>query len=50
MEQSVKQGLLNESALAIPYGNLSAMHRQMGAKDDANRYQGMASRIKRNKA
>lgn len=50
MEQSVKQGLLNESALAIPYGNLAAMHRQMGAKDDAARFQGMASRIKRNKA
>ena len=43
MEQAVKQGLLNESALAIPYSNLSAMHRQMGAKDDANRYQGMAA-------
>ena len=46
MEQAVKQGTLDDSALAIPYGNLAAMHRQLGAADKANHFQELASRAK----
>ena len=46
MEQAVKQGTMNSSALAIPYGNLAAMHRQLGAADLANHFQELASRVK----
>jgi tetratricopeptide (TPR) repeat protein len=46
MEQAVKQGSLDESALAIPYGNLAAMHQQLGRHDQADRFHEMAGRIK----
>jgi tetratricopeptide (TPR) repeat protein len=49
MEQAVKQGMLKESALGIPYGNLAAMHRQLGAESAADRYQEMAAKIKHTK-
>jgi len=49
MEQAVKQGTLDRSFLAIPYSNLAAMHRKLGANDMANRYQEMASRVKNEK-
>ena len=46
MEQAVKQGSLKASALTIPYDNLSAMHRKLGAADKANRFHEMAGRVK----
>ena len=46
MEQAAKQGTLDKSFLAVPYSNLAAMHRKLGADADADRYQEMASRIK----
>jgi tetratricopeptide (TPR) repeat protein len=46
MERAAKQGTLDRSALAVPYGNLAAMHRSLGAKEEATRYQEMASRVK----
>ncbi len=49
MEQAVKQGTLDNSALAIPYNNLAAMHRQLGSTDQADRFQEMASRAKKEK-
>ncbi len=49
MEQAVKQGTLDSTALAIPYNNLSAMHRTLGAAEKATRYQEMASRAKKEK-
>ena len=49
MEQAVKQGTLDSSALAVPYGNLAAMHRQLGALDKANHFQELASRAKEEK-
>ena len=49
MEQAVKQGTLDRSALAVPYDNLAAMHRKLGATDVADRYQEMATRIKSEK-
>ncbi|HEY4759645.1 MAG TPA: tetratricopeptide repeat protein [Thermoguttaceae bacterium] len=49
MEKAVKQGKLDQSALIIPYNNLAAMHRQLGASKDAERYQARAAKIKENK-
>ncbi len=49
MEQAVQQGTLDRSALAVPYGNLAAMHRKLGASDKADRYQELASRAKAEK-
>ena len=49
MEQAVKQGTLDSTALAIPYNNLSAMHRTLGAAEKASRYQEMASKAKKEK-
>ena len=46
MEQAVRQGGLDESALAVPYGNLSAMHRETGAAEPAKRFQTMATRAR----
>ena len=31
MEDAVKQGTLDRSALVVPYNNISAMHRQLGS-------------------
>ena len=47
MEQAVKQGTLDDSALSIPYNNLAKMHRQLGAADQADHFQEMASRVKK---
>jgi tetratricopeptide (TPR) repeat protein len=49
MEQAVKQGLLNDSALAIPYGNLAAMHRQLGASEQAKRFEELEARLRTSK-
>ncbi|MCC6127107.1 MAG: hypothetical protein IT426_19270 [Pirellulales bacterium] len=46
MEEAVNQGTLERSALAIPYGNLAAMQRQIGKNDEAAKYSEMAARIK----
>ncbi len=46
MEKAVSQGALDRSALIVPYNNLAAMHRQLGASNEAAKYQEMASRIK----
>lgn len=46
MEQAVRQGVAETTSLAVPYGNLSAMHRQLGAADEANKYQAMAARAR----
>ena len=49
MEQAVQQGAMDRASLAVPYGNLAAMHRKLGANDQADRYQEMASRAKNEK-
>jgi tetratricopeptide (TPR) repeat protein len=49
MEQAVKQGTLDNSALAIPYNNLAAMHRQLGSADQADHFQEMAAAVKKEK-
>ena len=50
MEQAAKQGTLDKSALAVPYGNLAAMHRKLGADDLAKQYQELAARAEERKA
>ena len=45
MEEAVQQGLLDESALAVPYSNLASMHRQMGQDATADRFEAMAKKI-----
>lgn len=47
MELAVKRGILDRSSLSIPYSNLAAMHRTLGATDKADRYQSMAARAKK---
>jgi tetratricopeptide (TPR) repeat protein len=49
MEDAVKQGKLDRSALVVPYNNISAMHRQLGSISKAERYQEMAAKIKESK-
>ncbi len=46
LEKAHQQGLIEQSALVIPYSNLAAMHRQLGSIEDADRYQKMAAKIK----
>lgn len=46
MEHAVAQGTLAEGALAIPYGNLAAMHRELGEPEAARRYQEMAAKLR----
>jgi tetratricopeptide (TPR) repeat protein len=45
MEQAVKQGTLDRSALAIPYSNLASMNRQLGQKEKAEQFEKMAARL-----
>ena len=49
MEQAVEQKGLDRTAMAVPYGNLAAMHRAFGAAADADRCQELASRAKEGK-
>ncbi len=45
MQRAVKQGSLDESALAVPYNNLSSMLRQLGVDDEADRFEQLAEKI-----
>jgi hypothetical protein len=44
MEQAVQQREVERSALTKHYNNLAAMHRNLGKKDAAERYQQLADR------
>ncbi|MHB1037966.1 MAG: tetratricopeptide repeat protein [Pirellulales bacterium] len=44
MDQAVKDGLLEEPALAVPYANLSSMHRQLGEDAEAQRFAELAAK------
>jgi tetratricopeptide (TPR) repeat protein len=46
MERAVAAGVLEESALAVPYGNLASMHQQMGSIADATRYSNLARSVR----
>ncbi|HEV2970011.1 MAG TPA: tetratricopeptide repeat protein [Pirellulales bacterium] len=45
MAKAVSAKSLDERALAIPYGNLAAMHRQLGHSDEARSFADLASRL-----
>ncbi len=47
MEQAVNRGILADTALAVPYGNLSSMHQTLGNLQKAHDYRQMASRLDR---
>lgn len=47
MEQASKQGLLDNSSLAVAYTNLSIMHRKMGQLDNATRFESLANEQKK---
>jgi tetratricopeptide (TPR) repeat protein len=49
MERAADEGTFDRAALAVPYGNLAAMHQKLGSEDKASRFQEMASRIKAEK-
>jgi len=44
MEQAVNEGLLEDDALSVAYGNLSFMYQQLGDAEAAKRYERLASR------
>lgn len=44
MEQAVEQGTLPETALAVPYNNLAAMHRQLGDETKAADFSRLAEK------
>ncbi len=46
MHQAVERGSLDADALAVPYNNLSAMHRQLGQEEQARRFEQMATQPK----
>jgi len=43
MSKAVSLKLLNDGALAVPYGNLAAMHKQLGHSEQARSYSEMAA-------
>ncbi|MEQ8785916.1 MAG: hypothetical protein RIC55_06440 [Pirellulaceae bacterium] len=45
IKQAVDDGRTPEATLAIPYGNLAAMHRQLGHEDQAKAIANLAERI-----
>lgn len=45
IEQAVEGGRARRETLAIPYGNLAAMHRQLGHEDQAEEIANLAQRI-----
>jgi len=49
MEDAVKQETLEQSALVVPYNNISAMHRHLGSTKKADHYQELAAKIKDSK-
>lgn len=46
MDQAVDEGLLERSALLVPYANLAQMHELLGDDEEAKRYQEMAASLK----
>jgi hypothetical protein len=48
MQQAVKDGVLDQQALAIPYTNLGSMHSYLGDKQKAKNFAELADRIKQN--
>jgi tetratricopeptide (TPR) repeat protein len=49
MEEAVGQGMIDRTALVIPYTNLAAMQRQVGNQEEATRSAETAAKIKNSK-
>lgn len=47
MQQGVQAGTVDVIALSVPYGNLSAMHRQHGNTDEATHFATMLAKIEK---
>ena len=45
MEDAVKEGLLEQTALAVPYNNLAGMHAELGNDDKAAEYDRLATKV-----
>jgi tetratricopeptide (TPR) repeat protein len=45
MDQAVEEGILERSALLVPYGNLARMHQQIGDLEQARHYSDLAARL-----
>lgn len=45
MDRAVDEGLIERSALLVPYGNLARMHRQLGDREQAERFAELARRL-----
>lgn len=45
MQQAARSGFLAREDLAVPYGNLASMHRQLGQDDEARRMAVIASKL-----
>jgi tetratricopeptide (TPR) repeat protein len=45
MKQAIKQKLLSEEKLALPYGNLAAMYSTLGKSDEAKSFAELAARL-----
>ncbi len=44
IEEAIKDGILGEDALAIPYSNMATMHRYLGDEEQAQSFSEMAAR------
>jgi hypothetical protein len=49
MEKAAAEGLLDKSALAVPYSNLASMHKEMGNKSEARQFSELAAKFERTK-
>jgi len=45
MKRAVEQGSLQTAALAVPYGNLAAMHEKLGNADKAKKFEEIATKL-----
>jgi tetratricopeptide (TPR) repeat protein len=45
VQRAVKSGIAPEKSLAIPYGNLAFMHKQLGNEDESKSFAAMAAKI-----
>ena len=45
IQQAVKNGSVSSQSLAVPFGNLAAMHSHVGNLDQAQKYATLAARL-----
>ena len=47
LEQAADDGLLEKTALAIPYGNLASMHQDIGNSRQASTFAELAAKVEK---